>query len=110
MGARPVDLSGLELAELQVLLEQHGHPRFHARQLYRWIWKRGVTDFGRMTDLGRPLRAELAERFTITTPAVVRRDHSEDGTQKFVLRLADGRQIESVFIPDTPSQTFCVST
>ena len=110
MRARPVDLGGLELAELETLLVQHGHPRFHGRQIFRWIWKRGITDFARMTDLGRALRAELADRFTITTPAMVRRDISEDGTQKFVLRLEDGRQIESVFIPDTPAQTFCVST
>jgi len=110
MRARPVDLGGFELAELETLLVEHGHPRFHGRQIFRWIWKRGITDFARMTDLGRALRAELADRFTITTPAIVRRDISEDGTQKFVLRLEDGRQIESVFIPDTPAQTFCVST
>jgi 23S rRNA (adenine2503-C2)-methyltransferase len=110
MGARPVDLSGLELAELETIFEAHGHPRFHARQVYRWIWKRGVTDFAQMTDLSRALRARLAETFTIETPEVTRHDRSEDGTQKFVLRLADGRQIESVFIPDTPAQTFCVST
>ena len=110
MGARPVDLSGLELAELETIFETHGHPRFHARQVYRWIWKRGVTDFAQMTDLSRALRARLSETFTIETPDVARHDRSEDGTEKFVLRLADGRQIESVFIPDTPSQTFCVST
>lgn len=105
-----VELGGLELAEIEGLFEQRGHPRFHARQVFRWMWKRGVTDFSRMTDLSRPLRAQLAEEFTIETPTIVRRDISEDGTQKFVLRLVDGKQIESVFIPDTPAQTFCVST
>jgi 23S rRNA (adenine2503-C2)-methyltransferase len=104
------DIAGLELAELEGLFAQNGHPRFHARQVFRWIWKRGVTDFARMTDLGRALRATLADEFVITTPEIVRRDVSEDGTQKFVLGLADGRQIESVFIPDTPAQTFCIST
>jgi len=107
---RPVDLSELELTELEALFEERGHPRFHARQVFRWIWKRGITDFHQMTDLSRPLRARLAEEFTVLTPRIDRRDHSEDGTQKFVLRLADDKQIESVFIPDTPSQTFCVST
>jgi 23S rRNA (adenine2503-C2)-methyltransferase len=110
MGARPVDISGFELAELENLFEERGHPRFHARQVYRWIWKRGHTDFTRMTDLSLTLRAKLSADFAIGTPAVSRRDISEDGTQKFVLRLADGKQIESVFIPDTPSQTFCIST
>ena len=105
-----VDLAGLELKELEDFVESLGHRRFHAKQLYRWIWKRGVTDFAQMTNLGRDLRAALGTAATVSTPEVVRRDVSEDGTQKFVLRMADGRQIESVFIPDTPAQTFCVST
>ncbi len=110
MTPSPLDLANLDLGALEDALDALGHRRFHARQIYRWIWKRGVTDFAAMTNLSRELRAALAERATITTPAVVRHDVSEDGTQKLVLRLGDGRQIESVFIPDTPAQTFCVST
>ncbi len=108
--AAPVDLGAMELGALEDALEALGHRRFHARQIYRWIWKRGVTDIGAMTNLSRELRAALAERATVLTPAVVSHHTSEDGTEKLVLRLADGRQIESVFIPDTPAQTFCVST
>ncbi len=52
----------------------------------------------------------MAADFTLPTPQVVTRERSTDGTEKFLLRLADGRQIESVFIPDTPSMTFCIST
>ncbi|HUE85573.1 MAG TPA: 23S rRNA (adenine(2503)-C(2))-methyltransferase RlmN [Vicinamibacterales bacterium] len=103
-------MAEFELAELEALFEHRQLPRFHARQVFRWIWKRGVTDFSAMTNLGLMLRQQLAEDFRVTTPAIVRRDVSEDGTQKFVLGLADGRQIESVFIPDTPAQTFCLST
>jgi 23S rRNA (adenine2503-C2)-methyltransferase len=124
MGARPAsapsslhelargraDLGEFELAEMEACFEAHGQPRFHARQVFRWIWKRGLTDFALMTNLSRVLRAKLAETFVITTPEIARRDVSEDGTQKFVLRLADGKHIESVFIPDTPAQTFCIST
>jgi 23S rRNA (adenine2503-C2)-methyltransferase len=105
-----VDLAGLDPGELQGLVAALGHRRFHADQIYRWIWKRGVTDVGAMTDLSRDLRAALAEAATIGSPAIVRRDQSEDGTQKFVLRLGDHRLIESVYIPDTPAQTFCLST
>jgi 23S rRNA (adenine2503-C2)-methyltransferase len=105
-----IDLAELELAELEALFDERKIPRFHARQVFRWIWKRGVTDFSAMTDLGLTLRQRLAEQFRIVTPHRVRRDVSEDGTQKFVLGLADGRQIEAVFIPDTPAQTFCIST
>ena len=63
-----------------------------------------------MTDLPRELRATLATDVDFTTPALVARERSIDGTEKFLLRLADGRQIESVFIPDTPAMTFCIST
>ncbi len=104
------DIAGLELDELERTLEDLGRPRFHARQIFQWIHKRGVTDFAQMSDLGRDLRAQLAETCDIQTPAVVRKEVSEDGTTKFLLRLADGKQIESVFIPDTPSMTFCLST
>jgi 23S rRNA (adenine2503-C2)-methyltransferase len=107
--SRP-DLGSMDLAELEAALEARGHPRFHARQIFSWIYARGVTDFEKMTDLSRPLRADLAERFRISTPAIIARETSTDGTVKFLLGLEDNRRIESVFIPDTPSQTFCIST
>src|SRR5207245_6601213 len=68
------------------------------------------TDVSSMTDLSRELRALLAAEFAIRTPAIVQRDKSVDGTEKFLLKLVDGRTVESVFIPDTPSMTFCIST
>jgi 23S rRNA (adenine2503-C2)-methyltransferase len=104
------DLAGLELTELEDFVQSLGHKKFHARQIYQWIWKRGVTDFTAMTNLSRELRAALASHAVVSLPEVIQHDVSEDGTRKFVLRLGDGRQIESVFIPDTPKQTFCVST
>ena len=63
-----------------------------------------------MTDLSRRLRQDLTSRFTVTTPRIIKRDTSTDGTVKFLLGLADDQLIESVYIPDTPSQTFCLST
>jgi 23S rRNA (adenine2503-C2)-methyltransferase len=104
------DLAGLELKELEDFVVSLGHKKFHARQIYQWIWKRGVTDFSEMTNLSLELRTALAAAATVSLPRVIHHDISEDGTQKFVLQLADGKQIESVFIPDTPKQTFCVST
>jgi 23S rRNA (adenine2503-C2)-methyltransferase len=74
------------------------------------VHKRGVTDFGEMTDLGRELRVSLRAAFRIVTPEVIKQDKSTDGTTKFLLRLDDGHLIESVFIPDTPANTFCLST
>jgi 23S rRNA (adenine2503-C2)-methyltransferase len=74
------------------------------------VYRRGVTDVEAMTDLSLELRAALAGDFTLTTLALAHREISIDGTEKFLLRLADGRHIESVFIPDTPAMTFCIST
>src|SRR5207248_1591466 len=105
-----LDLADLERPALEAALEARGHPRFHAGQIFRWIYGRGVVDPSAMTDLSRELRAMLAEACTISTPAIVQREKSIDGTEKFLLRLADGRLVESVFIPDTPSMTFCIST
>jgi 23S rRNA (adenine2503-C2)-methyltransferase len=104
------DLAELELPQLEAALVDLGAPSFHARQVFRWVYRRGVTDFAGMTDLSRDLRAALDRTSSISTPELVRKDVSGDGTTKFLLRLADGREIESVFIPDTPAQTFCVST
>jgi len=104
------DLAGLERAELEALFRGAGIPVFHARQVFRWIHRRGVTDFDAMTDLSRDLRADLSTRFTIETPKLVGRDVSSDGTEKLLFELGDRRRIESVFIPDTPLRTFCISS
>jgi len=104
------DLAELEPAELEARLEDTGCERFHARQIYRWIHKGAVTDFGGMTNLSRPLRAQLDSTFVVSTPRIVSDETSTDGTRKLALQLADERRIESVFIPDTPSMTFCIST
>src|SRR6476659_4949096 len=109
MVTRP-DLAELDRPALEAALAERGHPRFHARQMFRWLYRRGETDFAAMTDLPRQLRADLSAQFAVATPRLTHREKSIDGTEKFVLRLADGRAIESVFIPDTPSMTFCIST
>jgi 23S rRNA (adenine2503-C2)-methyltransferase len=109
MTSRP-DLAELELPELEAALEAKGFERFHARQLFRWIYRHGTTDLERMTDLSRSLRALLHQEFILSTPRVVSDERSVDGTRKFLLELADHRRIEAVFIPDTPSMTFCIST
>jgi 23S rRNA (adenine2503-C2)-methyltransferase len=103
-------LETLECKEVERAFTDLGIPAFHARQVFHWIHARGAVDFAAMTDLSRPLRDRLAATFTIAPPAVESRQVSTDGTTKFLLRLADDRHIEAVFIPDTPAQTFCIST
>lgn len=104
------DLTELESHELADVIEARGGRRFNARQITRWIYRKGVTDFGAMTDLPAALRAAATKDLTVSTPTVAHRDRSSDGTAKVLLRLADHREVEAVFIPDTPRMTFCVST
>ena len=110
MSATRLNLAELDLPEVEGALEARGYERFHARQLYRWIYKRGVVDFETMTDLSKNLRTRLAAEFDVLTPRVIADLRSSDGTRKFMLELADARRIEAVFIPDTPAMTFCIST
>jgi 23S rRNA (adenine2503-C2)-methyltransferase len=115
-----LDLAGAELHELEQSLAQLGRPRFHGRQIFQWVHRRGVTDVALMSDLSRELRAALADHFDLRTPSVARREQSTDGTTKFLLRLDDGKHIETVCIPESASGsadptdadrvTFCLST
>jgi 23S rRNA (adenine2503-C2)-methyltransferase len=104
------DPQNLDRRELEAALADHGVPPYRGRQVFQWIYRRGVTDFQAMTNLAQDLRDKLDAAFTLDCPAIASRQTSVDGTTKFLLRLADGRQIEAVYIPDTPAQTFCIST
>ena len=112
------DVAEMDLVELEAALVARDAEPFHARQIYRWLYRRGVSDFEAMTDLSRPMRVRLATELRIGTPALVRRETSTDGTAKFLLALEDGRQIEAVCIPETAERssggsdrmTFCIST
>jgi len=105
-----INLAELDLAELEAAFAERGLERFRARQAFAWIYRRGITDIEAMTDLPRDLRASLTADFIVNAPQIASRERSTDGTEKFLLRLTDGRHIESVFIPDTPAMTFCIST
>lgn len=105
-----MNFAELERQELEEAVGELGIARFHGRQIFHWLYGRGVTDFDAMTDLSKADRAILKARASLSTPRIDLRQESADGTTKFLLALADGRRIESVYIPDTPAQTFCVST
>lgn len=105
-----LDLAELDAEQLTAAVVERGGRPFNARQITRWLYRRNVTDIPRMTDLPAALRSDLAGRWSCSTPAVLRSDRSADGTAKLLLGLADGARVEAVFIPDTPRQTFCIST
>jgi len=108
------DLVGLPRAEIGVLFEAAGldakAAKLRAKQVFHWIYHRGVTDFAAMTDIAKAMRPWLAERFAIGRPEIVEAQHSTDGTRKWLLRTADSHEFEMVFIPDEARGTLCVSS
>ena len=105
-----VNLLDFDAAGLAAFVESLGEKPFRARQLLRWVHRRGASGFDAMTDLAKSLRGKLAERATIAAPAVVRDSTSADGTRKWLLDVGLGNAIETVFIPEDDRGTLCVST
>jgi 23S rRNA (adenine2503-C2)-methyltransferase len=104
------NLVGLSREELAAEMRAFGAEPFRARQLWHWIYHRGVTDFAAMTTLAKPFRAALAERYVVQRPGVSRALASFDGTRKWLLRFADGQEVETVHIPEADRGTLCVSS
>jgi 23S rRNA (adenine2503-C2)-methyltransferase len=102
-----LDFTPLELEEL---CESLGAPRYRGRQIVSWLYAKGATDIAAMSDLPLELRATLSEQAGVGLPEIERRTPSLDGSQKLVLRLADGARIQSVLMPDEDRLTLCVST
>ena len=108
------DLVGLAREEIRAALETAGldakAAKLRAKQIWHWIYHRGVTDFAAMTDIAKDMRPWLAERFVIGRPRVVTAQLSEDGTRKWLLATEDNQEFEMVFIPDADRGTLCVSS
>src|ERR1043165_2289549 len=109
-GSPKANLIGLPRDELTQPRAEIGQPAFRARQLWHWIYHRGATDFAAMSNLSKDFRAALAERFTLARPAISVDRQSIDGTRKWLLKFADGQEVESVHIPEEDRGTLCVSS
>ena len=105
-----MNLIGLDAAGLARFFEEQGEKPFRARQLLRWIHQQGETDFGRMSDLAKPLREKLAASARIDAPAIVGDTTAEDGTRKWLLKVDEANAVEAVFIPETRRGTLCISS
>ncbi len=104
------ELVGMLPDELEAFVSSLGERPFRARQLEKWIYKKGITDIERMTDLSAAFRLRLAGAARATLPAVRTVTEAADGTAKFLLALSDGENIEAVIIPDEERTTLCVSS
>ena len=105
-----VNLLGLTQAKLEAFFEELGEKRFRAGQVMKWIHHFGVDDFDDMTNVGKALREKLKARAEIRGPEVVSEDISADGTRKWVVRVASGSCVETVYIPQNGRGTLCVSS
>ena len=95
---------------LRAYFEGIGQPGYRAKQVVRHLWTAPVSDFSDMTDLPARLREQLAETFVMPRLAIITRQSSRDGTQKFLFRLRDGEAIETVAIPEGNRLTLCISS
>ena len=106
----PVNLLSLDHGQVRSLVSELGWPSYRAKQILQWLYHHRITDIDQMTDLSMLNRAQLKTVATIPRAANVRRIDAEDGTQKFLLSLQDGLEVECVLIPEGQRRTLCVST
>lgn len=108
------NIVGLTRPQLREALIAAGTPEKQAKmrvgQIWQWVYYWGVRDFTAMTNLAKDYRALLAERFEIALPQIVTRQISADGTRKYLLRIAGGHEVETVYIPEEGRGTLCISS
>ena len=108
--ADKTNLLGLPQSELEAMFEVWGEKPFHARQLMRWIYQRGVIEFDAMTDLSKSLRQRLEDTAVVEPPKVISQHDSADGTVKWLFESGYGQAVETVFIPEPGRGTLCISS
>ena len=104
------NLIGLSKEELAEEMAAFGEKPFRAKQLWQWIYFRGESDFDKMSNLSKDLRAKLKENYTLQRPKIVAEQISKDKTHKWLLEFDDGERIETVYIPEEDRGAVCIST
>src|SRR6056300_597037 len=110
----PINLVGLTRDVMRDTLIAHGTPEKQAKmrvnQIWQWVYFWGARDFDAMTNLAKDYRALLAQHFTIALPEIVSKQVSMDGTHKYLVRIAGGHEVETVYIPEEDRGTLCISS
>ena len=105
-----MNIKSMTLPELTAAIKEMGQPAFRGKQIYTWLHK-GVTGYDEMTNLSKSLREELAQKYPIQAPKVVRKQESQkDGTIKYLWQLSDGNCVETVLMRYHYGNTVCIST
>lgn len=100
----------LNQSDLKEWLKEHGYPAFRAKQVWSWVYQNRVNSFEEMNNLPKDLRAALEEAFELFTASEIRHQKARDNTEKILLQLKDGEQIECVLMRETRRRTICIST
>lgn len=107
---KKTNLLDLNRKGLRAFFESIGEKPFRADQLMKWIYQQGETDFDKMSNLNKGLRAKLKANCEIKAPVIAYQQNATDGTIKFALALEGGQEVEAVWIPETDRATLCVSS
>ncbi|MDG1290670.1 MAG: 23S rRNA (adenine(2503)-C(2))-methyltransferase RlmN [Lentibacter sp.] len=109
-----VNIVGLTREALKAELARIGTPekqlKMRLNQVWQWVYQWGKRDFNVMTNLSKAFRAELEAHFVIEVPEVVTKQVSDDGTRKYLVKIAGGHEVEVVYIPETNRGTLCISS
>ncbi len=104
------NLLDLDVEALTGYLAEMGEKPFRAKQLLRWIYQTGESDFSAMTDIALALREKLSHCASVSAPEILREECSEDGTRKWLLNAGPGNAVETVYIPEESRGTLCISS
>ena len=104
------DIRNVSVEDLQKFCAEHKLPKFRAKQIEEWLWKKKAVSFDEMTSLSKPIRDLLAAHFTINAVKIHKGERSIDGTIKYSLQLHDKLLVEGVLIPSKNRLTACVSS
>ncbi len=105
-----IEIIGLSKKELEDILSQMGEKKFRAKQIWQWLYFRGVQNFDEMTNLSKDLRATLKNHFILNRPKIIAEQISKDKTHKWLLEFSDGERVETVYIPEADRGAVCIST
>jgi 23S rRNA (adenine2503-C2)-methyltransferase len=107
---KKTDIKNFSIEELELFLHGFGKERYRAKQIFKWIYQKNVTDFDLMTNLSKDFRSDLAARAYVSSLRPEAEEASSDGTRKYLFGLSDGKCVESVLIPDEGRNTLCISS
>ena len=110
MSQAVTNLFNFDRAQMEAFFTQLGEKKFRAHQMMKWIYHHGETDFDKMTDFGKALRAKMGESVKLLAPTVIHEQIAADGTTKWLIGLPGGNAVETVYIPEPSRGTLCVSS